>query len=73
MCHQTVSLVARHLEENGIPTVVVANAIIWAGVILASSLVMAGSEQPETVGLLLIVGWYASHLNLTTSPSDDEF
>ncbi len=23
MCHQTVSLVARHLEENGIPTVVV--------------------------------------------------
>ena len=22
MCHQTVSLVARHLEENGIPTVV---------------------------------------------------
>ena len=26
MCHQTVSLVARHLEANGIPTVVVANA-----------------------------------------------
>jgi len=23
VCHQTVSLVARHLEENGIPTVVV--------------------------------------------------
>ncbi len=23
MCHQTVSLVARHLEENGIPTVIV--------------------------------------------------
>ena len=22
MCHQTVSLIARHLEENGIPTVV---------------------------------------------------
>ena len=22
MCHQTVSLAARHLEENGIPTVV---------------------------------------------------
>ena len=22
MCHQTVSLVARHLEENGIPTVI---------------------------------------------------
>lgn len=26
MCHQTVSLVARHLEENGIPTVVMAAA-----------------------------------------------
>ena len=26
MCHQTVSLVARHLEENGIPTVVVGSA-----------------------------------------------
>ena len=26
MCHQTVGLVARHLEENGIPTVVVAAA-----------------------------------------------
>ena len=25
MCHQTVSLVARHLEENGIPTVVMSN------------------------------------------------
>ncbi len=26
MCHQTVSLVARHLEENGIPTAVIATA-----------------------------------------------
>ena len=26
MCHQTVSLTARHLEENGIPTVVVGSA-----------------------------------------------
>lgn len=26
MCHQTVSLVARHLEQNGIPTVVVGSA-----------------------------------------------
>ena len=26
MCHQTVSLVARHLEANGIPTVVIATA-----------------------------------------------
>ncbi len=26
MCHQTVSLVARHLEENKIPTVVVGSA-----------------------------------------------
>ncbi len=26
MCHQTVSLVARHLEENGIPTVVIGSA-----------------------------------------------
>ena len=26
MCHQTVCLVARHLEENGIPTVVVGSA-----------------------------------------------
>ena len=26
MCHQTVSLVARHLEEQGIPTVVVGSA-----------------------------------------------
>ena len=26
MCHQTVSLVARHLEENGVPTVVLSNA-----------------------------------------------
>ncbi len=26
MCHQTVSLVARHLEENGIPTVIFAAA-----------------------------------------------
>ena len=26
MCHQTVSLVARHLESNGIPTVVIATA-----------------------------------------------
>jgi hypothetical protein len=26
VCHQTVSLVARHLEENGIPTVIVGSA-----------------------------------------------
>ena len=26
MCHQTVSLVARHLEQNGIPTVVIGSA-----------------------------------------------
>ncbi len=26
MCHQTVSLVARHLEANGIPTVVIGSA-----------------------------------------------
>ena len=26
MCHQTVSLVARHLEDNGIPTVVIGSA-----------------------------------------------
>ncbi len=26
MCHQTVSLVARHLEEHGIPTVVLGSA-----------------------------------------------
>ncbi len=26
MCHQTVSLVARHLEENGIPTIVMGSA-----------------------------------------------
>jgi len=26
VCHQTVSLVSRHLEANGIPTVVIANA-----------------------------------------------
>ena len=26
MCHQTVSLIARHLEENGIPTVVIGSA-----------------------------------------------
>lgn len=26
VCHQTISLVARHLEENGIPTVLIANA-----------------------------------------------
>lgn len=27
MCHQTVSLVARHLEESGIPTVCVGSAL----------------------------------------------
>ena len=26
MCHQTVGLVARHLEENGIPTVIIGTA-----------------------------------------------
>ena len=26
MCHQTVSLVARHLEENGLPTVIIGSA-----------------------------------------------
>ena len=26
MCHQTVSLVARHLEENGMPTVIIGSA-----------------------------------------------
>ena len=33
MCHQTVSLVARHLEANGIPTICLASAldIIEAG------------------------------------------
>lgn len=27
MCHQTVCLVARHLEENGIPTLIIASAL----------------------------------------------
>lgn len=27
MCHQTVSLVARHLEANGIPTVMIGSAL----------------------------------------------
>ena len=33
MCHQTVSLVARHLEANGLPTLVLASAydIVRAG------------------------------------------
>ncbi len=26
MCHQTVSLVARHLEQNGLPTVIIGSA-----------------------------------------------
>lgn len=26
MCHQTVSLVARHLETNGLPTVIIGSA-----------------------------------------------
>ena len=35
MCHQTVSLAARHLEENGIPTVIMGCAkdiVEWVGV-----------------------------------------
>lgn len=27
MCHQTVCLIARHLEENGIPTLIIASAL----------------------------------------------
>ena len=27
MCHQTVSLVARHLEANGIPTIIIGSAL----------------------------------------------
>lgn len=27
MCHQTVSLISRHLEANGIPTVIIGSAI----------------------------------------------
>lgn len=27
MCHQTVCLIARHLEDNGIPTLIIASAL----------------------------------------------
>lgn len=57
------------MSKKNTSKAVVANAIIWAGVILATALVTAGGEQPKMVGLLLIIGWYASHLNLTASPS----
>ena len=39
---------------------VIANAIIWAAIIIASSLLTGESGPGETMPLLLIAGWFAT-------------
>ena len=40
---------------------IIANAVIWAAMIIAAALVMDGGNQAQTMMLVLIGGWFASH------------
>lgn len=40
----------------------VGNAVIWASVMLASSLVMKGAEGSQDLVMIMIVGWFMSSL-----------
>lgn len=56
MCHQTVSLVARHLEENGLPTLAMCSARD----------ILAAANPPRAVFLNYPLG------NTTGRPDDPE-
>jgi hypothetical protein len=45
-------------------TIAVGNAIIWASVMLASSLVVRGSEGSPDLVMIMVAGWFASSLLL---------
>lgn len=40
----------------------VGNAVIWASVMLASSLVTKGTEGSQDLVMIMIVGWFMSSL-----------
>lgn len=47
---------------------VIANALIWAAIIIAASLLTGDSEQGNTLMLLLLAGWFATQSLITGSP-----
>ena len=51
-----MSLVARHLEENGIPTVVLGSALKLGSVIDFSDLMVLGMAFPNIFGMYFLSG-----------------
>jgi len=47
---------------------VIANALIWAAIIIATSLLTGDSEQGSTLMLILLAGWFATQSLITGSP-----
>lgn len=47
---------------------VIGNAIIWAAIIIATSLLTDESEQGNTLMMLLLAGWFATQSFITSSP-----
>ena len=54
------------MTQESQTTPVIANAIVWAAVIIATALIMAdaGGDRKMSLLLLQIVGWYAVNLTL---------
>ena len=54
------------MTQKNQTTPVIANAIVWAAVIIATALIMADASDDQRMSLLLlqIVGWYAVNLTL---------
>lgn len=54
------------MTQKNQTTPVIANAIVWAALIIATALIMADASDDRKMSLLLlqIVGWYAVNLTL---------
>lgn len=51
-------------------SLVIGNAVIWAALMLALSLLMADTPNSDTMILLLVAGWFASQALFTDFRAD---
>lgn len=54
-------------QKNG--KLLIGNAIIWAAIMIAVSLLTKGNENSQFINLLMIVGWFSTQ-SLMVSPKE---
>lgn len=54
-------------KKNG--KLLIGNAIIWAAMMIAVSLLTKGSENSQLINLLMILGWFSTQ-SLMVSPKE---